>query len=346
MRHTGTRPRHLVRVLALVAAVCVAVPVLLEAAEPDRGDALARRGSRLSPLTGSPGAAEPPCGAASAAVVAGIDAQVAAKIYADELTGRETREDLVHIRDSHALTSALSAGDAAATRAAVHALVYRPGWHIVRLRVLAAGRLPADVGGPYVFAPVSGELLSAGRPLARFVMSVQDDAGLVKLITRFIGTPVDLYRGRSFLMGTLRPAPALPASGSTIAAAGAGYRVAVLDMGAFPAGTLKVALFAPLPPPSLASLGCRHVAAQAWGSIAKHIAARFKPLAAHFNDLAGLVRAVTGASLYVVSGGRVLAGGKPPGHLGAGGSVRLAGRTREVVSWAASPRARVYMLTP
>ena len=77
------------------------------------------------------------------------------------------------------------------------AIVYTPHWHIVRLRVMQGTRVLADVGGPYVIAPVTGTLEQHGRTLGRYVMSVQDDTGYVKLVSRFIGVPVELYRGRS-----------------------------------------------------------------------------------------------------------------------------------------------------
>ena len=64
-----------------------------------------------------------------------------------------------------ALLSALSAGDDAAVSAAVSAMVYTPHWHIVRLRVLRAGHVIADVGRPYVIAPVTGTIRQHGRTL-------------------------------------------------------------------------------------------------------------------------------------------------------------------------------------
>ncbi len=342
--------RYLVGVLALGAAGSIAAPVVLEASEGDRGGAsLLALSSKRSPATASrnrPPAVPGACGAQSGRVVASVEARVAEKIYADELAGRETLTDQAHVRGSRALTAALSAANAAATRSAVHGIVYTPGWHIVRLRVTAAGRVIADVGGPYVIAPVRGVLKHGGHAIGRYVMSVQDDVGYVKLVSRFIGVPVDLYRGRSFLMGTLRPGPALPARESAITVGRSDYTVKVLEMRAFPSGILNVALFSPTPPRWLASLSCERVRAYAWGSIARHIAARFTPLPPHFKDLTGLVRAVTGASLFVVSGGREVAGGKLPRGLATASSVKLAGRTHTVFSWPVSLQTRIYLLAP
>jgi hypothetical protein len=139
-------------------------------------------------------AAVNPCGSAGAAAIAGVDATVAHGIYLGELRSKEVSADLAHVIDSQALLSALEGTDAAAVHSAVHTIVYTPHWHIVRLRVLKAGHVLADVGGPDVIAPISGVLRRNGRVLGSYVMSVQDDLGYVKLVTRFIGVPVDVYR--------------------------------------------------------------------------------------------------------------------------------------------------------
>ena len=170
-------------------------------------------------------AAGPSCGA-GASTVAAVELGVARRIYADELHGRETLLDSARVRGYAPLTSALERGEPAAVAAAVHALVYKPHWHIVRLRVSRAGRLLADVGGPHVIAPVGGTLRGHGRTLARYVISVQDDLGYLKLVTRFIGAPIAIYQHGSFLMGTLHPAAPAPADGATVTVAGRSYLVA------------------------------------------------------------------------------------------------------------------------
>ncbi len=183
------------------------------------------------------------CGSAGAAVVSAVDVAAARRIYAGELYGGQVKADIGHVVGSHALLRAMAASNMAAVQAAVHGLVYAPHWHIVRLRVLKAGKVLADVGGPYIIAPVTGPLRWHGRSVGSYVMSVQDDVGFVKLVTRFIGAPIAIYRNGSFLMGTLKPAHGVR-TGATATIAGSTYRANVMEAGAFPSGSLQIALFA------------------------------------------------------------------------------------------------------
>ena len=204
-----------------------------------------------------PAASSTQCGPATAATIAGVDDSVAQRIYAGELSGRELGADVAHVTGSAELLTALDSADQRAVYAAVHALVYTPHWHIVRLRVLQHGRVLADVGGPDIIAPISGTLRFKGRTVGSFVMSVQDDLGYVKLVSRFIGVPIDLYRAGSFVMGTLQPPPpASVSSGESLAIGQSDYQAALLSTTAFPAGTLKVTLFVPAPASTLAARSC------------------------------------------------------------------------------------------
>ena len=143
--------------------------------------ALVSGGVALGALAGiapASAATTPACGPASTATIAAVDATVVSDIYRNELAGTEVSFDLAQITGAHDLLAALATHNQAATLKAVQRIVYHPAWHIVRLRVLdSSGRILADVGGPYVIAPVSGTLRSGGHVVARFVMSVQDDAG-------------------------------------------------------------------------------------------------------------------------------------------------------------------------
>jgi hypothetical protein len=275
---------------------------------------------------------------------AAVDAAAARRIYDGELHGRELRTDAGHVRNFPALLDALVHGNAAAVRAAVHTIVYTPHWHIVRLRVISHGRVIADVGGPSIIAPVSGALRSRGHTVGRYVMSVQDDVGFLKLVTRFIGVPIDLYRGGSFLMGTLTPAPSLPSTGRSVSVGGRKYFIDVMTMRAFPAGDLKVALLIPADTATRAS--CAAVQVAAWGSIARHLAARFKPLPSHYQDLVDVLRSTTGGLAYVRSGPRRIAGGATPARLPGSGTLTYRGRRWSVYSWESVPPARIYVLVP
>ncbi len=285
------------------------------------------------------------CGVAGAATVAGVDSAVARAIYAGELHSSSVSADLGHVTGSAALLRALAAGSTAETYAAVHALVYTPHWHIVRLRVLQHGRVVADVGGPDVIAPVSGTLRWKGRVVGSYVMSVQDDIGYVKLVSRFIGVPIDLYRNGAFLMGTLRPAPVAPSAGGSLSVGGALYQAHLLSAAAFPSGSLQVALLVPVPIGARARESCAALRIAAWGNVVKHIAARFTPLAAHYADLAGVLRGVTSGLTVVKAGSKRLAGAAVPSVPHAG-SVRFAGRSWSVFSWEPAPPARIYFLAP
>ncbi|MGO9487420.1 MAG: hypothetical protein ACLQBB_00135 [Solirubrobacteraceae bacterium] len=336
-----TRSR-LLRLGALVALMAVAGGIAA-AALPDDDDA---QGRATASRAGRDEGGAAPCGTATAGTVLAVDRLVASRIYSDELRGGETREDAARIASYRPLLRALAARDSAAVHAAVHALVYRPHWHIVRLRVARGGRVLADVGGPYVIAPVSGQLRWQGRVVGRYVASVQDDVGYVKLVRRFIGAPVDLYHGGSFLMGNLRPAPSPSGNGSRVNVGGQSYLLRTFQAGAFPTGALQIALFAPQHAPALAASSCNAVRLATWGAVATHIAARFHPLRVHYQALADLLRAVTGGHVYVRAGSIRLAGGSGPGRLPTHGSVRLGGRSWPVFSWEPVPTQRVYFLTP
>lgn len=305
-----------------------------------RGDVArsARTGARKSAA---------PCGAAT---IAQVEESVALRIYAAELRGYEVRADLAHIQDSAELHAALQGSDQTAVYKAVHNIVYTPHWHIVRLRVIQHGHVLADVGGPNVIAPVSGALRSKGKTLASFVMSVQDDLGYTKLISRFIGTPIELYREGAPLMGTVSTPPVAPRNGESLTLAGTRYRVLAIDAKAFPSGTLEAALFIAAPSSATASYTCERVRVAAWGNIAAHVAARFKPLASHYEDFQHTLQGVSGGRVFVRSGAARLVGGGPL-RLPRQGLARYRGRSWDVFSWPAPDSARqtparIYFLTP
>ncbi len=351
---SGAGKRPLIRRLALASAVVVIAGAIAAATlGADPGPTrrvpvrLAAAGRPLAAVSAASGPAPSPCGPASAAAVASVDGAVARGIYAGELRSSEVSADIAHITGSQALLSALASGNEAAVYTAVHTIVYTPHWHIVRLRVVMSGRVLADVGGPDIIAPVSGTLRWRGRALGTYVMSVQDDVGFVKLVSRFIGVPVDLYRGGAFLMGTLQPAPPSTLSaGATLTVAGNAYYDYAFDAGAFPSGALRVALLVPRPTSAVAATSCSSVQLATWGAIAKRVAARLRPLSAHYPELVDVLRGATGGLAYVRSGSTRLAGGAGPARIPLQGIVRYAGRSWSVFSWEPAPPARVYVFIP
>ena len=183
----------------------------------------------------------------SASTIAAVDAVAARRIYASELHGTETRADVGHITHSAALLKALGESNDAAVKAAVHGLVYAPHWHIVRLRVIKAGRVISDIGGPYIIAPVTGVLKLHGKVVGRYVMSVQDDVGYVKLVSRVHRSSARALPERCAADGNGHHPPSSVSGGSTLTAGGREYLPVVLNMHAFPTGALRVALMLPAP---------------------------------------------------------------------------------------------------
>ncbi len=339
MRFPSGRPKAR---RAVVATVIMAGASLVASVTIDADhDGVSRASAAVRPAARSGAEA---CGSASVAAISAVDVAATRHIYAGELHGGETRADVGHVTGSAALLNAMVGSNPAAVQAAVHGLVYAPHWHIVRLRVLRAGRVLADVGGPYIIAPVTGTLRWHGRTVGSYVMSVQDDTGFVKLVSRFIGAPIEIYRNGVFLMGTLKPTPRFVSTGAKVTVAGSTYRANVMRAGAFPSGSLQIALFAR--EPAAARGSCATVRSAAWGSVATHIAARFKPLPPHYKDLVDIVRSTTDGVAFVRAGSKQLAGGPGPARLPLSGTVTWRGRSWSVFSFEPVPPARVYLLTP
>lgn len=285
------------------------------------------------------------CGSAAATTIASVDEFVARRIYEGESHGKEVRADIAHITGSRELLAALASSKTAAVYRAVHKIVYMPHWHIVRLRVVQSGRVVADVGGPDIISPIAGALSYRGKTVGHFVMAVQDDLGYVKLVSRFIGIPIDLYREGSFVIGTLKPPPARVSDGASVRIRERGYHVQVLQASSFPTGTLTVALFIPTPTRALASRSCASVRRAAWGDVARHIAARYTPLWAHYEEFRYTLQGASGGVLLVRSGSTRLVGLGParvPSH----GIVNYRKRRWAVFSWTPRAKTRIYFLTP
>ncbi|MGA2006690.1 MAG: hypothetical protein ABSH27_03920 [Solirubrobacteraceae bacterium] len=299
---------------------------------------------------GGRAAASEGCGAATHAVLATADAQVLNNIYANENAGGEVTDDLAEITGSQALVSAVTQDDAAETFTAVEKLVYHPGWHIVRLRVLdASGHLLADVGGPYVIAPVSGVLRSpSGAVIGSFLMSVQDDVGVTKLETRFVGDPIGIYyRGhRVAELGSV----ALPRTRPTaplLTVGGVRYLAMTETYNAFPSGTLRAVILVPPPAQALTSESCASVRAGEFGRVASLLTGLLGPVVQHYYGFAYWVHVYTAADVFVLDpDGSVIAAsnGSTPPPLPLTGTVAYQGQNWLVFSFAPQPPTRVYLL--
>ncbi|HEX3520154.1 MAG TPA: hypothetical protein VHT29_14065 [Solirubrobacteraceae bacterium] len=321
MRHRVTRVQ-----LTLI-ALLAAVGVLAAGAD----------GASSSDKTASP-VARPACGLLAGHVLANSAGEVATRIYGGELSGSETRSDQHQVESYGPLLEAVSSGDSAAIQAAVTSLVYSHT-HIVRLRVTNGSSVLADVGGPYIIAPVGGSLRMNGRTIAHYVLSVQDDLGYVKLVTRFLGVPILLRVGSQQLPieGTPMPGPAsIPANGPVIYRH-VSYQAFSFGARSFPGGPLRVSLLVPVPK-SLSAETCGAIKSGELGRAALMIAQRFTLTPSSFSTYVKFVSTLTHGLLYIRSGSKQLAGSTPrgPAKLPSSGSVRYRGRTYEVFSFNAS----------
>jgi hypothetical protein len=188
----------------------------------------------------------PLCGASATDTVVNTISRVARLIYAGE-AGRHALTQVHRVQNYQPLLRAVAARNPAATRLAVETLLHE---HVVRLRVSAGGRLLADVGGPYVLAPVRAPLRLGGRTIGNIVLSIQDDEGYKRLAGRLAGLDVLMYVNPAhprLVKNSLGPSPGtVPASGS-YHYRGRTFRVFTLHAEAFPSGPLRIAVLIPIP---------------------------------------------------------------------------------------------------
>jgi hypothetical protein len=171
------------------------------------------------------------CGATAQATRAAVVAQVGRRLFAAESNGPATHRVLRHVALDRGFRAAVAARDPAALRAAIIRFFRQRTLHVVRIRATdRRGRLIGDVGGPDVLAPASRTVRDArGRVIGRVTLSIQDDAGYVKLVHRFTGAGVALRTAAG-------PVP------GGVAVAGTPVRYVVR---AFPGGALAVRLSVP-----------------------------------------------------------------------------------------------------
>ena len=288
-----------------------------------------------------------PCGAATATTVRSVVASVATNIYRGELIGGEVFANEHRVAGSQALLAAVASGRRSAVYAAVHSLVYHPIWHIVRLRVLdGAGRVLADIGGPYIIAPVSGVLRSGGRTIGSFLMSVQDDVGFTKLEVHAAGDPIGIYYQGRLVASLGGRFPTAPPTTATLSVGAFQDSVISQTYNAFPTGTLTSVILVAPPPAAWAIQPCIAVKMAEIGHVATLLSARFHPLDASYAKFAQVVHDDTGAVVILRIGTRPIAGsqGIGPPVIPDSGPVTYQGRPYWVFSFAPTPPARIYLL--
>jgi hypothetical protein len=315
--------------------------------------ALATGGLALAVLAGAGSAASAgasvACGSSTVATIAAVDATVTTDIYRNELAGTRVTFDLAQITGASDLLSAIASDNRAATLKAVSRIVFHRGWHIVRLRALdAAGHILADVGGPYVIAPISGVLRSGGRVVGSFVMSVQDDAGVTKLESHFVGDPIGMYFQGKLVVERGASFPAAPPSGSALTIGGVSYRAVAQTYNAFPTGTLSAVILVAPAAASLTKQPCAVVRAGEFGRVAVRLAQLASSLTQHYYGYAVTVRIYTGAEVFVRNGTKQLtsSGGAGPAVLPNSGTVSYQGKSWLVFSFEPRLPTRVYVLIP
>jgi hypothetical protein len=289
------------------------------------------------------------CGAAAPATLAKTAGRAAMQIYAHELSGSGVRADQRQVERNGPLLNALASGNLAGIREAVTSLVYSHT-HIVRLRVVQGNTVRADVGGPYIIAPVSGSLHLHGRTVGHYLLSVQDDLGYVKLETRYLGLPLVLQMGalRIPLEGTLAAAPASIPNLGPITYRGTSYGAFSFEAKAFPQGKVRISLLVPVPG-SLASESCTAIKLSELAHIAQRVWHRYSLVSAPSSAYVNQVKSLTGALSYVRSSSQQLAGSTRPGptRLPSHGTVKYRGATWQVSSFSSHAPAgpvRVYVL--
>jgi hypothetical protein len=233
------RKRHATLGRALALCACVAGALLLSSCGTSFRDS---DDARADVDVATPGSC--------AATVLDALGHVATRVYGEGISSERTASATRMIESSAALRTAVEAGNAAKARAAGRALIATG--HMTNLRVVRAGKVLVDLGGP-ALTPLRGTLTDAGgKQLASFVTSVWADGGLIAETngiaeaTTVLRTGTVSSSGRT-LAGTIPlPDGVLPAQG-TLEHNGVTYQFTSYAAHAYPAGEdLRVFVLRPI----------------------------------------------------------------------------------------------------
>jgi hypothetical protein len=173
-------------------------------------------------------------------VAAATLGDVGERIYTEASHGADVGEALARVRNSSALASAVSAGDAAATRTALDGLLAN---QIASIEILQHGRVLASAGSGTAIAPVRGSIPGTD---ASFVLSTQSAQSYVAVTQQVTGAELVLYGAAGRLAGTLTgPQPASVRRDGSIVYAGRRYELHSIAGAVYPSGPLRIALLVP-----------------------------------------------------------------------------------------------------
>ena len=353
MRRDQSGVRGLSSVLALLAGTAVLLVLALAGGAGARASGRqASGGGQVSSGAQTGGGGQTGavgCGKAAPEVLAQTIGWVARRIYTGEVHSSETIKDRLQVETYLPLLYAVAKGNKAAIKAAVTSLVYSHT-HIVRLRVLTGKKLLADVGGPYILAPLSGTLSLRGHTIGHYVMSVQDDVGYVKIETRFIGAPVVLRTGSKNvpIEDLLTPGPVKIPEHGPVTYKHVIYQAYSFEANRFPSGPLHISVLVPLPA-GLAEKPCSVIKSSELAVVARRISGQLSLTPANFQTYVDLVHTDTNGLLYVRASSHQLAGStsRGPAKLPLHGTVSYRGGTYEVFSFSAPSgvgKVRIYSL--
>jgi hypothetical protein len=198
--------------------IAAGIAAIVAIAVDDRSDASGGP-AKVVTLTQPATAAAPQQPVADAAAVRATTlADVARRLYGEEVGGATVRRQVLRIGHDRTLLAALERNDPAAVRAETLRQLFLPGKHVVRLRVVRGSRSLGDVGGRFVVAGAQEQLRAPnGASLGELQASIQDVIGFVKLTHRLTGADV-VVRGSASQVEAWPASAAqlsLPASGGT-----------------------------------------------------------------------------------------------------------------------------------
>jgi hypothetical protein len=142
--------------------------------------------------------------------------QITRNVYEEAVGGRNERAARKRLARSVKLGSAVAAGDARATRAALRPLIKH---QIVRIDITRGTRTLARYGTAKALAPVRGVISSRGRPVGRYVMSVGGRRSVLAEMRTLTGATISTGREVATAGTTTFAARRFPSGALTITTA-------------------------------------------------------------------------------------------------------------------------------